>query len=940
MTNSVLKTKLHIPPVRPLTVQRMRLLEKLNDGLQQQNGEFRRKLTIVSAPAGFGKTTLVSEWIKGLDLPAAWISMDANDNDLGRFITYILAGLQQVDPDLGRIIQSTLDTSQPLTAEPLISSLINEIAVSEASFLLILDDFHAITLTAIHDAVAFLLDHLSPQLHLVIVTREDPQIPVSRLRVRGVLTELRAMDLRFTEKETAEFFHRTMDLDLSREDIAAIETRTEGWVVGLQLAALTMKSKSIEYIPGFIRDFTGNNRYIVDYLTEEVLKRQPPELRSFLLHTSILDRLNGPLCDAVFSLGKNIIWKEDVSSAQHATGQKKLEFLEEANLFLIPLDHERCWYRYHHLFADLLRNQLKASQSELIPVLHRRASEWYENHGLLSEAIKHSQNAKDYKKASQLVEQTFVDRMSRGEHFSIMLERLEALPEEIITKRPVLNIMYAWMLSITLHLDAVEPRLQAIEKMSGHGLAADLKRQIATIRAELARYRLDFAGAIESSLKILKSIPKTPSIVDMQNMTGTVFNLSYAYLGIGDIKNSSKWFAEALKISNASGSITLKMLAMSGLAKNHALMGELNRAVEIYQQALDLIAETAPGIDQIIPAATYVHIGFGALLRERNNLEEADYHLKKCIKLCQIGNLDSLTFRDGYLCQAWLKHTEGKKQEAMSSIRQAEALAGKDRHIPGFQRLINAWRMKILMSQVNSADDTKKLERIEKWVESQGMKRGESWITDVEPKSLDEENNYLILARFLIINDEPDQAILLLKNLQSAAEKYSRNGRLIKVFILQALAQDKIGHIEKGIRNLKKALSLAEPEGYIHMFVDEGKPMETLLSQVASRDIMPEYTGKLLNILKAKRGKIADLVPRFPSPGADQAYDQLKNDPLSNRELEVLRFLSTDLSGPDIAAKLFVSTNTIKTHIKHIYSKLDAHSRYETVEKAKKFNLL
>ncbi len=940
MPNQILKTKLHFPTVQDAQVRRVRLVKKLNDGLQLQKGGFNSKLTLVSAPAGFGKTTLISGWIAGLGLPAAWISLDENDNDTGRFFTYILAGLQMVDPDLGQTIQSTLDLSQPIMVEPLISSLINEITASETPFLLILDDFHTITQTVIHDAIAFLLDHLPPQVHLVIVTREDPQIPFSRLRVRGLLTELRARDLRFTEKETADFFHETMDLDLNLEDIAAIETRTEGWIVGLQLAALTMKSDLAECIPGFIRDFTGNNRYIVDYLTEEVLKRQPPELRSFLLHTSILDRLSGPLCDAVFPQERESVGVEDALPNLPAKGQKKLEFIEESNLFLIPLDHERCWFRYHHLFADLLRNQLKTSHPDLVPVLHRRACEWYEHNDLISEAINHGLAAKDFEKASQLVEQTFRDRMSRGEHFSTMLERLEALPEEIITSRPSLNIMYAWMLAIMLHLDEIEPRLQAIEKKSGDGLTAELKCQISLIRAELARHSLDFTGAIKNSLKILKSLPKTPSNTDMQTMTGAVFNLSYSYLSIGNVANSEKWFTEALKISRAAGSITLNMLAMSGLAKTFVLMGELNQAAEIYQQALGLIAETTHGINQIIPSAIYIHIGFGDLLREWNKLEEADLHLKKGIELGKMGNLDDLTMRDGYLFQAWLKHAEGEQNEAKTLIRQAEALAGKGLHIPGFHGPIDACRAKMLLSQVMSTNDTDNLIRVEKWAENCKMKQEKSWTIPVETKSLDDENNYLILARFLIIDDEPDQAISLLKSLHDTAEKNGRTGQLIEILILQSLALQKIGHIEKGIMVLKKALSRAEPEGYIRIFIEEGKSMERLLNQVVSRGIMPDYAGRLLNALETKRVKTANLSPMIQNSRIGQIQDQLKLDPLSDRELEVLQFLGTDFSGPDIAAKLFVSINTIKTHIKNIYSKLDAHSSYEAVEKAKALNLL
>src|SRR5918993_1632736 len=438
MSTPILATKLYVPPPRPRVVLRPRLIEHLNESLH-------RKLTLISAPAGFGKTTLVSEWVAGCERPAAWLSLDEGDNDPTRFLSYLVAALQTIAPNIGEGVLGALRSPQPPPTRSTLTNLLNEIAAVEDDFVLVLDDYHVVDARAVDDTLAFLLDHLPPRMHLIIATREDPQLPLARLRARGQLTEVRAADLRFTPSEAAEFLKGVMGLNLSEEDVAALETRTEGWIAGLQLAALSMRGR--EDVPGFIRAFAGDNRYIVDYLVEEVLQRQPERTRSFLLQTSILERLSGPLCDAV-------------------TGQERsnalLEALERGNLFVVPLDDRRHWFRYHHLFADVLRARLMEEQPDRAPTLHRRASEGYERNGSPTDAIRHALAAEDFERAAGLVELAALEML--GSSQETLYRWLMALPDEVVRARPVLSVYYAFALLGRGGFEAFDAHLRDAER--------------------------------------------------------------------------------------------------------------------------------------------------------------------------------------------------------------------------------------------------------------------------------------------------------------------------------------------------------------------------------------------------------------------------------------------------------------------------------------------
>jgi LuxR family maltose regulon positive regulatory protein len=458
MSTPILTTKLYIPAPRLNVVLRPRLIERLNEGLHG-------KLTLISAPAGFGKTTLVSAWVAACQRPTAWLSLDEGDNDPTRFLAYLVAALHTIAPNVGEGVLAVLQSPQSPPTESILTALLNEIATIPDNFVLVLDDYHVIEATPVDTALTFLLEHLPPQMHLLIATREDPQLPLARLRARGQLTELRAADLRFTPDEAAEFLKEVMGLNLSAEEIAALETRTEGWIAGLQMAALSMQGRADA--TSFIKSFTGIHHFVLDYLVEEVLQRQPDRIRSFLLQTSILDRLSGPLCDAVTG-------EED--------GRGMLEALERGNLFVVPLDDERQWYRYHHLFADVLQARSIEEQSNQDPPLHRRASEWYEQNGLRADAIRHALAAEDFERAAGLVELAW-PAMRRSRQEATLLGWVKALPDELVRARPVLSVVYAWALLDGGELEAAEARLRNTERWLD--TTADVSERPEALSAEM-----------------------------------------------------------------------------------------------------------------------------------------------------------------------------------------------------------------------------------------------------------------------------------------------------------------------------------------------------------------------------------------------------------------------------------------------------------------------
>ena len=854
---------------------RPRLGELLAEGMN-------RKLTLVSAPAGFGKTTLLSEWRMihlGSEYPLAWVSLEEADNDPSRFLSYLVATLQTIEAGIGDSVLASLRSPQPPPVESVLAALINDIAAVPEEFALVLDDYHVIEAQPIQGAIAFLLEHMSPQMHLVIASRTDPPLPLARLRARGQMTELRAADLRFTPEEAGAFLTDVMALDLSTRDVEALERHTEGWIAGLQLAALSMRGR--EDSSSFIEAFTGSNRYVLDYLVDDVLARQPEPVTSFLLKTSILDRLSGELCDAV---------------AESHGGQEMLETLDKENLFVVPLDEEGHWYRYHHLFAEVLRHLLRRSQPNLVPELHRRASRWYEQNGLLDEAIKHALAAQDFEGAARLVEGGAGEILARGE-VSLLVGWVEALPEELMRSRPGLCIPYAWALFLTGRLEDAEERARDAERAANTGA---LSAEVTALRANLVRARGDVPGSIELAREARKLLPE-----DDFALRGAIsFNLGGAYWVTGDLEAAKEAFAEASAASRRAGNTYVALLSMRARAEIEKMCGHLGRAADLYHEALQS-AEASPS-----PAAGLAHVGMGELLYEWNDLDGAVHHLTQGIDLGNRSGSFDILF-PGRAALALVRQAMGDTQGALEVIQEGERAVRTINLPPYMLDQQAAFGARVRLAQGAVATAARLLE--------------ERAIGADDAVNIQNELEHLVLARVLLARDEVHAALDLLERLRSAAETTGRMGSKIKVLVLQALTYKARDDESRALATLGRALELAEPEGYVRTFLDEGAPMADLLRSALTKAISPGYASRLL-------GAFGSSAERLPAGAL--------SEPLSERELEVLRLIASGMSNAEISRALFVSLATVKKHINNIYRKLDTHSRTSALARARELNLL
>jgi LuxR family maltose regulon positive regulatory protein len=916
---ALLRTKLYIPPIQPDAqhVPRSRLLERLDVGLHG-------KLTLVSAPAGFGKTTLIGEWVQSLGrtdphVATCWLSLDEGDNDLQRFLTYLVAALQTlasgkvegIEADIGKGVLSTLLSPQPPPAEAILTALINELTALPGRIVLVLDDYHLIDAQPIHDALTFLLRRQPPQLHLVIASREDPDLSLARLRARGQLTELRATDLRFSSSEAAVFLNQVMGLDLSVEDIAALEARTEGWIAGLQLAAISMQGR--KDVAGFIRSFTGSHHFVLDYLVEEVWQQQSERVQDFLLHTSILDRLTGSLCDGLTG---------------QRNGQSTLEMLERANLFIVPLDDERRWYRYHHLFADLLRQRLRQAQPEQIATLHHRASEWYEQNRHSGEAIEHALCAKDFERAAILVEQHFDATYQRGEHTKLRLW-LAKLPVRLVYSKPQLCIFYAWNLFSSGQLDAAERSLRAAEKalessavrktdasskdqgqLSGTDILT-LQGRLAAMWAFLASYRGDVAGTIRYARQSLDDLPEQE--YTWRSTAATA--LGDAYESKGEVAAAYQARLAALATSKASGDVYLTTLANLKVAVTLRMQGQLQRVIEICQRQMQRAKES--GVSQTVVAGWLLAI-WGEVLAETNDLDRALQQAIEGVELIDRSR-DVAMLGWSNLCLIRVLFSRGELAAA-EKVVQKVAHTAREQHVPPWiTNQIAAWEARIWVAQG-------KLDAASQWVGERGLDAGG------DPAVL-HEVEYVALARILIAQGRLDETTTLLQRVLEAAEAGGRTTRVIEILLLQALACQAGGDPNRVMAALERALTLAEPGGYVRIFVDEGPPMARLLYEALSRGIAPQYVQRLLAAFP-----IAE--PEQPDPTRTQATASGLVEPLSERELEVLQLISEGLTNPEIASKLFLSLHTVKVHAHNIYGKLGVHNRTGAAARARALGLL
>jgi LuxR family maltose regulon positive regulatory protein len=910
MAIPILATKLFIPP-HSKVVTRNRLIDQLNEGLSAG-----RRLTLISAPAGFGKSTLISEWIAISGRPAAWLSLDENDNDAARFLIYMISTLQTVSPNLGASILNALQSPQIPPIDSILTALLNEISMTSDDLILVLDDYHLTEAKSVDDALAFLIEHLPPRMHLVITTREDPSIPIHRLRARNQLTEIRAADLRFSPSEAVEFLNQVMGLNLTEGEVNALDKRTEGWIAGLQLAGLSMKGQ--QDVHGFIQAFAGDHRYIVDYLAEEVLRRQPDPIRNFLLQTSILDRLNGSICDAV--------------TAQTG-GKSKLEQLQRGNLFLIPLDDKREWYRYHHLFADVLRMHLTTEQPEQVSTLHRRASEWCEKNNLTTEAIYHALVGADFERAAGLIELTApAMRMNRQE--AMLLSWMKSLPEEIFQYRPMLSIEYVGALLSNGKIEGVEVLLQNAERWldamtEEHDQASEmvivredgfvqLPGAIAMYRAGLAISAGNVPDTMKYAQQVLDLAPEDDDIV--RGAAAALMGLASWTAGNLDVAYQS--FADGMAHLQKAGHISDAIGGSVYLADIRIVQGRLYDAMHIYKRGLQLAAEH--GTPKIRGTAD-MYVGLSELELERNNLDIALQHLSKTKEQGEHTGFPQYPFR-WRVAMAGIQETQGNIDDALQLLDEAE-----HRYTADFSpnvRPIPAMKVRVWIKQGE-------LEKALEWARQRKLSIAE------EPSYL-REFEQITFVRILLAQYQSDhsdsllnEAIGFLERLMKAADDGGRVGSVIEILILQALAHQMQEDISAALSALERALKLAEPENYIRMFVDEGVAMAALLREAAARKIMPDYTGRLLSTCEAeRRGVDVETLPSA-APVSGSLIEAL-----SQRELDILRLFKTELSGPEIAQELVIALSTVRTHTKSIYNKLNVNNRRAAVKRAIELGLM
>jgi LuxR family maltose regulon positive regulatory protein len=942
MTIPLLGTKLHIPRIRSERVARPRLIERLDAGLD-------RKLTLVSAPAGFGKTTLLSEWAQALDgtsssgaalgaasppRAVAWLSLDESDNEPTRFLAYLIAALQTVESDVGKRALSILRSPQPPPAEAVLTSLINEIAAIPDRILLVLDDYHVIEAPAIHNILTFLVVHLPPQIHMVIATRIDPVVPLARLRARGQLTELRATDLRFSPSEAAEFLNRVMGLDLSAEDIATLEARTEGWIAGLQLAAISVRGQ--EDATSFIKSFSGSHRLVLDYLIEEVLEQQSEDVQTFLLQTAVLDRLTGSLCDAVR-------FGNAESPVDQDSGQATLEMLERANLFIVPLDEERRWYRYHELFADLLRRQLRYTEPESIPTLHMRASAWYEQKGLADEAIDHALRGEDFERAARLIEERADLMWRHGEHARLR-RSLTALPEESVFDRPHLCIFRAWYLFASGHRGPAERCLQAVEQAlelgrvlspaegsdgrgetggsyQEHRLSdADrttLRGRAAAIRASMESYRGDVTGIIQHASQAMEHLPEQDTA--WRCLAGIV--LADAYGFTGDMNAAFQARQMALEACEAAGHTYYVMLAYLKLAITVREQGRLQRTIEICQEQMQLADESGLSQGAVVGWSFAV---WGEVLAELGDLDGGLRQVKRGVQLAERGG-DLAILGWTYLCLMRALFSRGNPAAAEAIVRKVERAARESEFPLWITNQVSAWQARLWLAEDGP-------EAASEWARKRGL------VVAGDPQPPAEPNyfkliEYIVVARILIAQERLEQATRLLQRLLEAAEAGNRTTRVIEILLLQALALQAGGRTTEAMAKLEQALTLSEPEGFVHVYVDEGPRMARLLYEAAARGIAPDYARRLLAAFP-----VAETEQTVESSADAPRYEII--EPLSERELEVLQLIAEGLTNREIAAGLFLSLNTIKVHTRNIYGKLNVHSRTQAVARSQALGLL
>lgn len=903
MVVPLLSTKLFIPQPRPNLVRRPRLNERLNQKITSH-------LILISAPAGFGKSTLLCDWIKDVEYPVAWVSLDDSDNDLVRFFSYFITAIRNIFPEVGENALTALLSLQNTTIEEVLISLINDIVLQNTAMIMILDDYHVIESTEIDKALTFLLDHLPPKMCLVIATRVTPSLPLSRFRAGNQMTEIRADDLRFTPTEITDFFQEIINRELEMTEVLALESHTEGWIVGLQLAAISIRQlKENAQVASFIKNFTGSHRYILDYLTDEVLQQCSPESLDFLLKTSILGRMCGSLCDAI--TGKN-------------DGGDQLITLDEANMFLVPLDNQRNWFRYHHLFSDLLQQRLRTSQPKVIAELHEKASVWYEKHHYINEALDHAIKANRFDRAAWLVAENAQNFLVRGEVKTIA-DWFSVLPAELILANPRLCIDQAWLYYFTHQPEEIEPfLLKAQDELSRSEQLSPEKvfkweGEVMALRAWAKRCCGEYAASIKLSEKALERLSEDEMFVRCLN----ILSMADALCAVGETSKAAQAIEDCVCSCKKAGSPLGVVAGAYDLAVLLMRQGYLEQAKKTLVQALHWAEEQ--GVNQL-PGIAPLHIGLGDILREQNQIIDAERHLRMGLKLAELGYHTILG--NGYLSLAHLKYTVGDISAAQETLQLAET-ATQNWDTSEIIALLSSHRVHLWLDPIHGDPEAAYRWAKEYYQNTKGQK------TNVET-DLSIIIDLLTIARINLHqlrknNGSVHQSLDHLEKLQHILKTNKLWGYLIESQVLESLVYQTNQQTNKAVEVIEEALGSGLERGYFRVFIDEGPAMKNLLYEAVQRGTHNQYASTLLTSMDSNEVEQHEQ-PETQRSGLIQ--------PLSKREVEVLYHIADGKTNQEVSQALVLSLNTVKGHTRKIYQKLSVNNRTQAVAKARSLGIL
>ena len=899
---TILQTKLYRPRTPHYFLPRPHLVEKLNQSLYPQAGIFRHKLGLISAPAGYGKSTLLSEWCNQDLLPTVWLSLDPSDSDLQRFWSHFFAALRTIftHKHLPSFLRSN-PAETPLI-KPILDEWINLTAQRSEPFAFVVDDYHLIRDAAVHESLAYWIDHSPAQMQLVIATRSDPPLPLSRLRGRSQIFELRTDDLRFSAAEITFLLNQVMHLQLTPESIAALEARTEGWITGLQMVALALQGRSTQEVSRFIHNFSGSHRYILDYLTDEVLLQQSESVQTFLLQTSILDRFTSSLCDTV----------TDRKDSQHILAQ-----LESGNLFLIPLDEEQRWYRYHHLFTTMLRHRLERLHPDMVTQINHSASLWCEKNGMMIDALSYALYSGDVGQVARLAAHNVLCMMEFSQ-LKTLEQWLSELSDKDYQSTPWLYLAQAWLLTSIGKLESAEYSLaQALKVLesseeTSETMMSEVMGNIAAVRAYISGLRGDYTQTIHYAHQMLEMFP--PGDAWMHSW-GNV-TLAYALAHTGKAEEAKQKLAQALEISRKTGASHVHLLALNNYASLKLDKGDLHQAADCFQQAIQLDQTHLMRTGQHIPIAGFAYSHYAKIASEWNDLETADAYIEEGLRICEDWGEPQL-LSSGYLRLAEIKMEHAEWAAALEALAKAKK-AGGDlaidyvQHIAPMEALIHLLSGKLAIAR--------------RWTDTVTDSINSGIVS-----STDRLSTY-VLSRIQFASEEYIAAInhlgLLFNHAQTAKDTLS----MVRALVLQAIILDKQRKTKQAVALLSQALSLAQPGGYVRSFLTHGARLEHLLMKAVKRGISTPYTHRLLTAFQTE--------PRSSEKKSNDDFPQVLEETFSGRELQILRLMTTHLTRSQIAQQLLISENTVRTHLKNIYQKLGAHTRAEAIFRARELGIL